>query len=67
MRSEVPLVYQMSLSTSPKPTIEIPVYFTVVRAADGTIPVVGDLTEADIDTRINFLNNKVAGSGLHFN
>ncbi|HAD12553.1 MAG TPA: hypothetical protein DCF33_08950, partial [Saprospirales bacterium] len=66
MRSEVPIVYQMSLVSIPKPTIEIPVYFTVVRKADGTIPIVGDLIASDIDTRIDFLNNKVSGTGFHF-
>ncbi|MFN0174315.1 MAG: T9SS type A sorting domain-containing protein [Saprospiraceae bacterium] len=67
MQSEVETVYQMSLSTSPQPTIEIPVYFTVVRNADGTIPNFGDLTAAYIDIRVDFLNNKVAGTGFHFN
>lgn len=67
MRSEVPAILQFAQNRNRSSVVEIPVYYTVVRNADGEMPPSSNGVDAsEIDAALNFLNTGFDGSGLHF-
>jgi len=70
MRAEVPALLAYLNSTGPHTVHEIPMYFTVGRDDDGTVPPgpnnYTSTTAGMIDDAIDYLNEKIAGGDLHF-
>ncbi|GAB4494576.1 MAG: hypothetical protein OHK0019_21290 [Saprospiraceae bacterium] len=68
LRSQVPLVHQFAQNRGESSQItEIPVYYTVVRSSSGQVlNIPSGLSASEIDATLNFLNDKMDGTGLQF-
>ena len=67
LRNQVSLVHQFAQNRGESQVTEIPVYYTVVRSSGGQVPYIpSGLSGADIDATLDFLNDEMDGTDLHF-
>ncbi len=67
MRSQVPEIRAKAQNRNLEAVTEIPVFYTVFRNSNGLLGgAINNITNTDIDLRIDFLNLKFAGTGVHF-